>query len=543
MATTITKPIVSVRLESHRLAIRSQCDQSLVGFLRSLPNSKWNAGMRVWVCDATPAACWRLLDRCRVEAPADVLALAAEFVGHGGTPPEGARRLPLWAHQQDAYQFAAPRAGAMLALRMGEGKSACAIALVADWRCESTLIVCPKSVVPVWPSEFEKHSAAGHRVLALTAGSVKRKREIAEEFRESCRRSKVPAVIVINYESARTKEFADWALTPENRWECVILDESHRIKTPDAAVSKFAHELSHNADRRLCLTGTPMGSPLDLFSQFRFLDRGLLGTSYHAFRYRYADFDKQFPSKVLRWHRQDELQQRFRMLAFRVDGDVLSLPAANHHRLSCALSSEATKAYEQLENNLRAEVGRGEVTASNGLVKLLRLQQLTSGFAVSDDDGPIVEVDQSKRAALTDLIDGLDPAEKVVVFCRFLRDLDTVREVAEALGRMPAELSGRRNDLDGHRYPESATVLGVQIQSGGVGIDLTAARYCCYYSLGFSLLDYEQSLARVHRPGQTRPVHYYHLVASDTVDEAVYGALRNKRDVVSTVLEALQPKD
>ena len=85
-----------------------------------------------------------------------------------------------------------------------------------------------------------------------------------------------------------------------------------------------------------------------------------------------------------------------------------------------------------------------------------------------------------------------------------------------------------------------ATVLAVQIQSGGEGIDLTRAAYCAYYSIGHSLGDYDQSLARIHRPGQTRPVVYYHLTASATVDVAVYDALDKKRNVIDAVLASLR---
>jgi SNF2 family DNA or RNA helicase len=85
-----------------------------------------------------------------------------------------------------------------------------------------------------------------------------------------------------------------------------------------------------------------------------------------------------------------------------------------------------------------------------------------------------------------------------------------------------------------------APVLAVQIDSGGVGVDLTRARYSVYYSLGFSLGSYEQSLARIHRPGQTRPVEYIHLLAQDTVDEQVMVALARRADVVNSVLQQMK---
>jgi SNF2 family DNA or RNA helicase len=88
--------------------------------------------------------------------------------------------------------------------------------------------------------------------------------------------------------------------------------------------------------------------------------------------------------------------------------------------------------------------------------------------------------------------------------------------------------------------------IAVQMQAGGVGVDLTRCgdrpcRYVAYMSVGFALADYEQSLARVRRPGQTAEcVRYYHFVVKDSIDEAVYGSLLKKRNVVEDVLERLK---
>ena len=82
-------------------------------------------------------------------------------------------------------------------------------------------------------------------------------------------------------------------------------------------------------------------------------------------------------------------------------------------------------------------------------------------------------------------------------------------------------------------------VVIVQQQAGGLGIDLTRSSVAVYYSISHSLGDYEQSLARLHRPGQKHCVRYFHLVAIDTIDEAVYEALEDKRDVVESILARL----
>ena len=53
-----------------------------------------------------------------------------------------------------------------------------------------------------------------------------------------------------------------------------------------------------------------------------------------------------------------------------------------------------------------------------------------------------------------------------------------------------------------------------------------------YYSLSWSLGEYDQSKARLHRPGQKKSVTFVHLVATGTVDEKVMAALESKREVI-----------
>ena len=216
-----------------------------------------------------------------------------------------------------------------------------------------------------------------------------------------------------------------------------------------------------------------------------------------------------------------------------------------HERRTIDLSPKAMRLYKELDAMFCAQVKGGEITASNALVKLLRLQQLTGGVAaVEEEDGTptLHRVDTSKEDALADLLQDLPAEEPVVVFARFLGDLGTVHRAAERVGRESLELSGNRRELEAWQAG-SAPILAVQIQSGGTGVDLTRAAYCCYLSTGFSLGDYEQSLARCHRPGQDRTVWYYHFVARDTVDEKVYGALRKRKNVVEAVLDGIHQND
>jgi len=451
------------------------------------------------------------------------------------------RRRDAWRHQLAAYHYAKDRPATMLALGMGTGKTKVALDLVQNSDARTVLVLCPVSVLEVWRDQFAQHMERMFaEIKILDRGTAGWKAAEASHF--LAKESVGPRLLVISYDSARMPAFASWAL--KQSWDWVILDESHRIKQASGKTSRFCARLADKARRRLCLTGTPMPhSPLDIFAQYRFLDRRIFGYYYTQFRSRYAVTDRMFPSKVLRWINQDELSQKVARIAYRVGSDVLDLPPLLKVNLPVALSSSAMRTYRELRDELvtemRASDGTVTVTVDNALVKLLRLQQIASGN-VSIGGDSVHMIDSGKTIALEEFLLDLDRTEKVVVFCRFVSDLSAVRRVAESLGRNYGELSGRHNDLIGGRLPSEAQVFAVQIQAGGLGVDLSAASYCVYYTLGYSLGDYEQSLARLHRPGQKKSVRAYHLIATGTVDEDVIRALDHKREVVDFVLRKLK---
>jgi SNF2 family DNA or RNA helicase len=201
------------------------------------------------------------------------------------------------------------------------------------------------------------------------------------------------------------------------------------------------------------------------------------------------------------------------------------------------LGREGQRLYSEMADEFIADLAGGHITASNALSRLLRLQQITSGYGRLED-GTNVEVDTSKQKVLEDILTDIGN-EPVVVFTRFIHDLDVVHRTAAKVGVPSYEVSGRRKDL-----PEwTSGVLAVQIQAGGLGLDLTMARYAVYYSLGFSLGDYSQSMARLHRPGQSRPVEYIHILASGTVDETVMDALARREAVIDHILKEAKSDD
>jgi SNF2 family DNA or RNA helicase len=468
------------------------------------------------------------------------------------------------------------RRGFMLAIPMGGGKSSCAVHVAEHADAARVLVLCPRSVVDVWPTQIGEHAERdwtvwagqvyGTRGLLRTASTGKK----AAALQQSLTRAQAlgtPFAAVVNYEAAIQPAMADQLLDTE--WDLVILDESHRLKAAGGKQSKLAHRICRRTrlygGRVLALTGTPMPhSPLDLYAQYRALDDTVFGTSHAAFRARYGApkilrvTDHGDPIYLrgpagqpiyegVRPDRVDELTAKAAPLMFQVDAAELDrtlglLDPVDQHRI-VHLEAATLRVYQDLERHLIAEIDGGVVTAANAMVNVLRLAQTANGFAVDADTAAAKQIlpTPEKTRLLADVLDDLPVTEPVVIFCRFHHDLDQVKGVCEAQGRRYGELSGRSRDGMtgvGTMSPD-IDVLGVQIQAGGVGVDLSRASHGIYFSLGFSLGDYLQSRKRLHRPGQQHRVVYTHLLAAGTIDHAIYGALKRREDTVTAVLAEL----
>jgi SNF2 family DNA or RNA helicase len=243
---------------------------------------------------------------------------------------------------------------------------------------------------------------------------------------------------------------------------------------------------------------------------------------------------------VSKYSNLEELRERMDKIRLYVDRDVLDLPDAVSVVKHVTLSAKEERVHKELERDLVSEIEAGRITAKNALTKLLKLQQAICGWA-KPDEGEAVRLGTSRQEALTEILEdcGCPGGEAAVVFCRFHKDLDAVHEAAVAMGCRSCELSGRLNNLEEWQAEGGPEVLAVQTQAGGLGVDLTRARYSVFYSLSYSLGDHEQALARVHRPGQERKVTHIHLLAPGTIDEHVFEALQSKKDVIEFVIKTL----
>ncbi len=518
-------------------------------FCASLPGARWDSKLLAWLVRYTAATCYRIVfdapHALHVEVDETIRGTGCKFFESIRPLPENVgqpeiRRLDAWRHQAHAFAFAMQREATLLNCGLGTGKSAVAVNIIQNSNCRLVLICCPVSVRAVWRREFFKHCIIPHEVLILEKGSTKDKQIKAQQFLET--RSGL-RVVVVNYDTAKLEPFASWSVSVD--WDCVIGDESQRFKSPTSNTSKYMAKLNTKR-RRLALTGTPMqNGPLDIFGQFRFLDPGVLGDSYHRFRSHFAVSGPFGADHIVGYKNQEELGQRMALLTFTVGREVLDLPPVTHNVRTCELCPESKRLYREMEEDLIAFLDDGgEVTAPNGLVKLLRLMQITSGHIKSSEDEITRSLGTEKADVLDEILDELPHGEPVVVFCNFRYDLDAVQRVVEKRGLRYGELSGRRKDLTEHaQMPDTVDVLAVQFQAGGVGVDLVRAAYCVFLSSTHNGGNFEQAQARVSRPGQTRPVIYFHILCVESVDVTVYRALRDKKDVVQEVLTALRGEE
>jgi len=441
--------------------------------------------------------------------------------------------MKLWKHQIRGIELGTTRPATMLAWKMGYGKTRTAVEILRRREARRTLILCPLSVIPTWGREL---ALQGIPYVLLEAGSVAtrvKEADLAWRLADAATGQPGSLAVVLNYDAFRGKAMYEWIFS--KAWQLCIADESHRTKAHNGGTSRILYRFGMQVPCRLALTGTPMShTPLDIFAQYRFLAPQVFGANYFAFRARYAVMGGYLKKQIIGLQNVEELQRKFLSIADVVrEDEALELPPETDEARVGTLSPAAQKVYNDLDNEMIAGVRDGVVTVSNALSKLLRLQQITSGVVQMDETEGVREIDTTKKELLMEFLEDIGPEEPAVIFCRFRSDLDAVHSAAGP-GRS-LELSGRRNELAAWQAG-GAPVLAVQIQAGGVGVTMVRARYAVFFSLGFSLTDYVQARARLHRPGQNHPVTFIHLIMKGTVDRKIYRALEKRQAVVEAIV-------
>jgi SNF2 family DNA or RNA helicase len=438
--------------------------------------------------------------------------------------------------------------------------------LFLEGQVSLVVVVCPNTVKGAW-ADPERGEIAKYTPDAVRFGVVRcdsdKYTQWGKDLDHLRQGDKLLVWIVVNYEALRSPAIrAKIEAAMRARATLMVLDEATRVKSPQAQQTQAAVTLGKLATRRVIMSGTPIASrPLDLYAQFAFLDKAILGQpTFAAFRARYAQLGGYAingrPVEIVGYQHLDELERNTAGFSRRVlKRDCLDLPPKVYETRQVALSPDQWDLYRAMRDELYVELeGGGTVSAPIVLTKLLRLTQITSGFVAPDADpvdGRVGEARYIPGAAKVDafleLLDDLPPGEKVIAWCRFHAEMALLRERLADRKVGCVEVHGRVTGADRdeaiRRFQEDPAiqVLIGQQQTGGIGITLTAASVVVYLTNSYSWEVRAQSEDRAHRHGQTKSVTYIDLLATGpsggmTVDHAVLEAVTQKRDLAALVL-------
>jgi hypothetical protein len=429
---------------------------------------------------------------------------------------------PLLAHDLYPYQplginFLMQNESALLADEMGTGKTVMTTValkiLVHKVRVRHALIVCPLSVLRVWNQHLEDW-APELKVTFVRGNHSTRSMDW-----------KTPAhVYVTTYDTLRSD--IDRGILPADqldKFDVVVLDEAQNVKNRTSGRTKAIKRLK--ARQRWALTGTPVENKLeDVVSLFEFLRPGYL-TSFDLYGARIKEKIKPY---FLRRLKKDVLQE---------------LPPIIKQEDWLELDSDQRAAYERIARQAKEELSAlgSHVTKMHIMVQLQRLKQICN-FAPGKTTSP--KLDKLKEQ----LENIIESNQKVIVFSQYIGEgIDKLSQVLEPYG--VARIVGgqtetlRNEEIDKFKKRSDVPILLASVKAGGVGLTLTEASYVIHFDHWWNPAVMWQAEARVHRPGQKgnkdNVVNVYSYWVSDTIEERIYNALKQKGLLFADVVDGL----
>lgn len=496
-------------------------------------------------------------------------------------------------------------------MKPGCGKTAPAI-VTADYVASLTaatshrpariLILTPKNIRYNWQAEFQHFSHQQHKISILT-GNCEDARTFAliealldntsapaevlsknTPIRENVgspptsqqntsgvvRNTNIPpaprsSVVICNYEAA-----VNTALTLKIEWDLVIIDESHSIANTNTKRTKYMMQLRNNSAKRLILTGTPIRNlPFDLYPQFEFLGKGVSGFSSHA---KFKDFFGVYSYSASKSFKTLDslqniplLQERLCKYAFllNLEEAIPALPDSTEDILECTLSPEQLKVYRDVALKLQAYLSNADqkindmMIVKSHLVKLLRLAEITSGYAATEDSGiyrfdpnPKLELLVSEiRSFLED-----NPHAKVQIWAHFQ---ENIRQIAYRFNSVEGiksvsfygetkDSARREAEQQFNCDPQTKIFVGSPT-AGGVGLNLlgfdpynphkykTNCEWAIFYSQNWSSVSRLQAMARAKRKGTRIHMRYTDLVVPGSIDMMIRERVRDKIQMSLTI--------
>lgn len=405
--------------------------------------------------------------------------------------------------------------GALLADDMGLGKTLQTLCVIGA----GTLIVCPTSVLYSWREQISRFRPA---LRVSTYHGPKRKLEADSD------------VVLTSYSILRL----DRELLCGVSWRSVVLDEAQTIRNPMSQVAQAAFQL--RASHTISLTGTPIENSLDdLWSQFHFLNRGLLGS--------YEEFQRTLGSGARAGDVECARTLHARVAPFilrRLKRDVAKeLPPKTEVVLECELSDSERVSYEAILGAARSDVMRlldqGEGIFSI-LEALLRLRQACCHQGLLP--GHSAESSTKVDLLIESLRQSTGAGHRALVFSQWTSMLDRIEphlhEEGISFCRIDGSTEGRGDIVELFQNPDGPSVMLLSLKAGGLGLTLTSADHVYIVDPWWNPAVEDQAADRAYRIGQQNPVIVHRLVAKDTIEERILELQERKRALLSAAVGA-----
>ena len=292
----------------------------------------------------------------------------------------------------------------------------------------------------------------------------------------------------------------------------VIYDEAHYIKNPTSQRGKKAQLLAKRATQFVLLTATPMSNGwIDSYNYFIMFGCFRNKTDMNRQHAVFTDFNfgARVVKKITSWRNEDILNRYFERFSISISkDDALDLPPL----ITRAVTFKPSKSYRELKRN---RVLNGELFDT--------VPKLMHGLRYHANQ-------KDKLEYLEMLASGTN--KNMIVFYQYQQEFVDISALMVSLEKQIFVVNGQRTELPNRSEWDQLknSVTLVQYQSGSSGIELQYATEVVFYTPTYSYQDYEQSLGRAYRNGQSRKVTVYQFNTENTVEQDVWKALGSKKD-------------
>lgn len=441
---------------------------------------------------------------------------------------------------------------------MGTGKSKtladAACALATQKKIEACVIVCPNTVKSNWTQPETGEIAINgwdnltHGVYQISAG---KKLWPLERLG-----SHDLQWIVVNYDVVWRPKMEKWLIEFMMKHDTLMaLDESQFIKTPGAMRTRGCWKLGKHAVRRVIMSGTPITKDIrDAYAQYRFLDWSILGyPNFSTFKNDVIVYDNSGPvvgGKLVRikeFKNVDKITALIAPYYRRVEKkDCLDLPPKVFEKREIPLSKELEGLYTQMKDKLIAEFRGIKVKAPIVLTKILKLQQISSGFINYVDEHGEKATEQFNSPKVNECIQIIkDHDGSTLVFYQQNPEREMLEKALDKAGIDYYALHGgvkthdRKDLIDGFNAKMKPVTL-CQQRTGGIGVNMVAATLVIFFSNDAGWDIRAQAEDRAHRFGQKESVTYIDLLSTwkgcQTIDHWILKLVKQKKDAAGEII-------